>query len=200
VDAAVLSYRQLLEAEKARRRLFSEGVKPQFFSDPPETIHQRLEAVNRMREGKHAEARELLARLDEATPPVAGELNGKPFASLRDCDDLFAPVLEVLARGGYFWVPLAQIDSVAMNPPRYPRDLLWLPATLTLRDDQTGDVFLPVLYPGSHEHAEDAVKLGRMTDWKSTDDGPVLGVGARLFLTDDEEVGVLEWRQVKFHA
>ncbi|MBV9123364.1 MAG: SciE type virulence protein, partial [Planctomycetes bacterium] len=32
---------------------------------------------------------------NEAAPPVRGTLNDKPFASLRDCDDLFAGILEV---------------------------------------------------------------------------------------------------------
>src|SRR5262249_29832216 len=200
LNAAVMSYRLLLDAAKARRQLFAEGLRPRFYSDPPAHIHQRLEAIDMMREGKHAEASALLARSNEAAPSLAGELNGKPFTLLRDCDDLFAPVLEVLARDAYYWVPLAQIESVAMNPPRFPRDLLWAPAQLTLHDGESGSVFLPVLYPGSHQHAEDAVKLGRMTDWKAVDGGPVLGVGARLFLVDDAEVGVLEWHKVRFQS
>ena len=50
LDAAVLTYRKLLDAEEARRRLFRDGVKPQFLKDPPEHVNLRLEALNRLRE------------------------------------------------------------------------------------------------------------------------------------------------------
>src|SRR5690349_9541000 len=35
VDAAVQTYRKLLDAEEARRRLFRDGAAPQFFAEPP---------------------------------------------------------------------------------------------------------------------------------------------------------------------
>ena len=85
---------------------------------------------------------------------------------------------------------------MAINPPRFPRDLLWIPAHLEVRDGPSGDAFLPALYPRSHEHPDPQVKLGRVTDWPSAESGPVLGVGARLFLAGDEEISLLEWRQL----
>jgi type VI secretion system protein ImpE len=196
-DTAVMSYRRLLDAEEARRRLFSEGLSPKFLADPPEHVRLRLDAVNRLRENRPGEASELLARATEATPPLPGQLNGRAFASLRDCDDLFGPVLEVMAQGTYYWVPLDQVDSVEANGPRFPRDLLWLPVRLSIREGQDGDAFLPVLYPRSHEHADNQVRLGRMTDWISSEGGPVLGVGLRTFLVDDDAIGILEWRQLE---
>jgi type VI secretion system protein ImpE len=199
-DAAVLAYRKLLDAEQARRRLFAEGLTPGFLAEPPDPVRLRLEAVSRLRGGRPAEAAELLARAGEAAPALRGQLNGKPFTSLRDADDLFGDVLEVLSQGNYYWVPLGQIDTLAMNPPKYPRDLLWAPAHLEMRGGPAGDVFLPVLYPGSHEHPDDQVKLGRMTDWKSAEGGPVLGVGRRMFLAGDEEFSLLEWRQLELET
>jgi type VI secretion system protein ImpE len=194
--ASVQTYRQLLDAEQARRRLFKGGEAPQFFGQPAEHVLVRLEALDRLRADKPAEAKELLRRADEAVPALAGRLNDKPFDSLRDGDDLFGDVLEVMARGAYYWVPLGQVDSLALNAPKYARDVLYFPARLTLRDGQTGEVFLPALYPGAHEHADDAVKLGRVTDWFSEPGGPTLGVGARTFLAGEDAVGLLEWRQL----
>ncbi|HEX5271049.1 MAG TPA: type VI secretion system accessory protein TagJ, partial [Gemmataceae bacterium] len=75
------------------------------------------------------------------------------------------------------------------------RDLLWAPARIEMAD-AAGDVFLPVLYPGSHEHADEGVKLGRMTDWRGAGGGPVLGAGLRTFLADDDAVSLPEWRQL----
>jgi type VI secretion system protein ImpE len=197
LEAAALAYRKLIESEQARRKLFSKGLSPEFLLDPPEHLRLRLEAVNRLRENHPAEAAETLSRTTAAAPPVHGLLNNKRFESLRDCDDLFGTVLEVMSQGKYFWVPLEQIDSLSMNGPKFPRDLIWMPAHLEMREGPAGDVFLPALYPGSHEHAEDQIKLGRATDWKSDEGGPVQGVGLRTFLVGEEAVTLLEWRELQ---
>jgi type VI secretion system protein ImpE len=81
-----------------------------------------------------------------------------------------------------------------MSAPRYPRDLLYFPARLDLATE-SGEVFLPALYPGSYRHADDQIRLGRVTDWVAVEGGPTLGVGARTFLVDDEALGLLEWRE-----
>ena len=189
-------YRKLLDAEEKRRRLFRDGLAPKFLGETPEHVKLRLEAVNRLREGRQAEAAELLSKANEGADALKGKLNGKAFEGIRDGDDLFGTVLEVLAHGDYFWVPLDQIDSLALNAPAFPRDLLWLPARLMLQDGQHGEVFLPALYPGSHEHADEQVKTGRATDWKQAEGGPVLGVGARTFLVGEDAAGLIEWREL----
>jgi type VI secretion system protein ImpE len=200
LQTAAQAYRLLIDAEQTRRRVFREGVMPQFLTKPPEYLYKRLEAINCLRSEKYAEASALLAKADEAAPNLKGTLNGKPFESLRDCDDLFGPVLEVLAHGDYYWLPLEQVESLSINPPKFPRDLLWLPARLTVQDGPAGDVFLPALYPGSHESPDEQIKLGRVTDWKSPENGPVLGIGARMFLADDDTVSLLEWRQLEMQS
>jgi type VI secretion system protein ImpE len=201
VEAAALAYRKLLESEDKRRNLFKQGLKPGFLLDPPpEHVHQRLEALNLLRDNKSAEAAQLLEQADAAVPPLQGQLNGKRFASLRDCDDLFGPTLEVMGHGNYYWVPLDQVETLAMNPPRFPRDLLWIPARIQMNDGATGDVFLPALYPSSHEHPDDQVKLGRKTEWTEPAAGPVRGLGLREFFVDDDQVSILEWRELQMGA
>jgi type VI secretion system protein ImpE len=197
LDTAVLNYRKLLDAEETRRRVFREGIMPQFLVPPPEHLGPRLEAVQRLRANEPAEAAKLLDQVNEAAPPVRGLLNSKPFDMLRDADDLFGPVLEVMAHGDYYWVPLERVDSLGINAPKFPRDLLWLPAKLAVREGPAGDVFLPVLYPGSHEHPDSQIKLGRATDWKQAAGGPVLGVGLRTFLVGDDAHNLLEWRELQ---
>lgn len=194
--AARLNYKNLLDSEEARRKLFADGVPPRLFGEAPEHVHWRLEAVNRLREGRPQEARQCLEKADEATPAINGRLNDRPFTSLRDGDDILAGVLEVMAQGFYYWVPLEQVETLTLSAPRYPRDLLWISARLELADSG-GNVFLPALYAGSHEHPDDAIKLGRATDWKETPDGPIQGVGVHTFLADDEAVGLLEWRKLE---
>jgi type VI secretion system protein ImpE len=196
LDAATSAYRSLLDSETARRRLFQEGVEPRFLAEPPEHLRLRLQVAQALRGNQGQEAVQLLARADELTPAVLGQLNGKPFHGLRDCDDLFGPVLEVMAHGQYYWVALEQVRALALNPPRFPRDLIWLPARLEMAD-AAGDVFLPVLYPGSSTHSDPAVQLGRLTDWIAAEGVPVRGVGLRTFLVGDDAVPLLEWRELQ---
>lgn len=196
-DTAVLAYRKLLDAEEVRRRVFREGVMPQFLVPPPQHLGKRLEAVNCLRGNQPAEAARLLKEATAAEPALKGQLNDKPFTILRDCDDLFGPVLEVMAHGDYYWLPLEQVDTLTANAPKLLRDLLWLPGRLEVRNGPAGNVFLPALYPGSHEHPDDQIKLGRLNDWKSSEAGPVRGVGLRMFLVNDDAVSLLELRKLQ---
>jgi type VI secretion system protein ImpE len=196
-EMATAAYRKLLDAEQARRQLFSTGLAPKFLANPPEHFQLRLEAVSRLREGRAAEARAVLDQANALVPALHGQLNGKPFEGLRDGDDLFAFVLEVMSQGSYYWVPLEQVVSLAMNPPRFLRDQLWAPAVLEVRDGPTGDVFLPVFYPNSHEHPDLEIRLGRRNDWLTSEGAPVRGAGPRTFLVGDDAVDLLEWRQLE---
>jgi type VI secretion system protein ImpE len=195
LDAAVMNYRKLLDAEKQRRELFTQGRTPKFFGEPSRQCLQRVQAIGHLRGNRPAEALSLLKEAS-AGEAIKGKLNGKPFTSLRDCDDVFGSVLEVMAHGEYYWVPLNTLATLAMNPPKYPRDLLWTPARMELQDGGSGDVFLPAIYPMSHEHSDPQIRLGRMTDWKPSENGPTVGVGARVFLVDDEDIGLLDWREL----
>jgi type VI secretion system protein ImpE len=194
LERARVTYLALLDAEDARRKLFRDGAQPGFLDTPPEHIAYRLDALKLIRDGRQSEAAALLDKANLMAPPVSGTLNGKPFDGLRDADDLFGPVLEVFAQGKYLWLSVEQVDAAALIPPKVPRDLIWAPAKLVSRAGEEGDVFLPALYPGSHEHPDDAVKLGRSTDW--TADAPVRGRGARTFLAGDDGVGLLELREL----
>jgi type VI secretion system protein ImpE len=196
-DAGAQAYRKLLEAEKLRRRWFHEGIAPKFLTEPSEAVTLRVQACNALRGKQFDEAAGLLRRADKATPPIKGTLNGKPFELLRDCDDLFGPVLEMLAHGDYYWVPLEQIDTLTVTPPEFTRDLYFARARVEMRSGPSGDVFLPALYPDSHLHDDDQVKLGRSTDWIDSAPGPVRGAGHRTFLCDDDAISLLEWRQLQ---
>jgi type VI secretion system protein ImpE len=198
-EAARQGYRQLLDAERKRRQTFAQLTPPAFFESTPEHATTRLAALQELRGGRPAEAVALLQKADQQVPAVQGVCNDRPFQGLRDGDDCLGSVLEVMARGNYYWVPFEQIQSLKMNPPRFPRDLLWAPAHLEMRAAGAGEVFLPALYPGSHEATEPAAKLGRRTDWREGGPGPVTGIGAKTFLVGDEAMSILEWRQLDFN-
>jgi hypothetical protein len=49
----------------------------------------------------------------------------------------------------------------------------------------------------THEAADEGPKVGRGTDWKQADGGPVLGVGLRTFLVGEDRT-IPEWREFLF--
>jgi type VI secretion system protein ImpE len=188
-------YLMQIEAERKRREVFEGKVQPKSFAPLPEHVKLRLEALTYLLRND-SEAATALQHASEAAPVIAGDLNGNAFQHLRDCDDLFGTVLEVMAHGEYYWVPLEQVDSVLANDPKYPRDLVWLPAKLSIRQGPAGDVFLPTRYPGTYAQADDELRLGRQTDLQQTEGGPVRGIGTRVFFADEEPIRLLDIRQL----
>ncbi|HEX7942133.1 MAG TPA: type VI secretion system accessory protein TagJ [Gemmatimonadaceae bacterium] len=132
--------------------------------------------------------------------PVSGTLNGTPFASITDADPRVGARLEVFAAGQYTWIPLAHIATVRMGAPARLRDLLWISAVVRTGPDfkgvDLGEVLLPVMSPLSAEYADDAVRLGRVTEWLELDDGMQVPVGQKMLLVDGEEFPLLEVREL----
>jgi type VI secretion system protein ImpE len=191
-------YQNLLVAEQTRRKVFAGQARPDVFIDPPPFIATRWEAVEHLARGSSeatAAALEKLQKSDEAVPIVRGTLNDQPVEELRDADDLLAPILEVMVLRDYVWVPWSQVRELELEKPTHPRDLIWTPARLVLTDGEQRRAYLPALYPGSSAAANDALKLGRLTDWLAPDaDGPVRGVGQHLLVAGEFDLGLLEVR------
>ena len=113
-------------------------VAPGFFGEPSEHLRLRLEAVNRLREGRPGGGRRDCSPGPRGDPRSRASSTASRSRTFRDADDLFGGVLEVMAHGRYFWVGLEQVRLVAMNPPRFPRDLLFIPAHLELATSGRG--------------------------------------------------------------
>jgi type VI secretion system protein ImpE len=167
-DAAMgtLLYRSALHAEQVRQEMFLEGRPPR--GPPPR--------------------------------PVSGRLNGKPFQSLTDADPRIGARLEVYAAGQYTWIPFEQIASVRMTAPSRLRDLLWAPAAVrtgeNFRGVELGEILVPVLAPLTWQDSNDAVRLGRVTEWRDLGDGAEAPIGQKLLLVDGEEFPMLELREL----
>ena len=197
-EPAVQVYRNVLHAENLRRRLFSDGLAPEFLLDPPDYARLHLEAINRLREKNGAEAKGLLDRSEASRPVLRGQIDGSAFEGFRDCDDALAPFLELIVLRDYVWVPFEQIREIDVPAPERPRDLLWAPARLQLTSGEERRGYVPVIYCGTHREADEKLKLGRLTDWQSDADGPILGRGQRLFLAGEEGRSFLEIRHLEF--
>lgn len=197
-QAAIEMYKFALDAEQARRRVLAGSEQPKSLMPAPDHVLQRFEALKRFASNDAAGGAALLASANDMLPDLKAQINGKSFEELRDADDLFGTVIEVFGPNGlYCWVPLEQVESLTMNAPRFPRDVLLIAANLTLKEGPSGDVLIPATYPGSHAQADDALRLGRATDWIGDEGQPLRGVGGKLFLTGETETSpLLHWREV----
>lgn len=163
-----LLYRSALHAERTRRQMFMDGSFP---------------------------------RTDVGNHPVTGTLNGKPFSSISDADPRIGARLEIFAAGQYTWLPFYQIATVRMQAPGRLRDLLWPPAKVLTGENfkgmELGEIIIPALAPRSFESDDDAIRLGRVTEWVRWDDGSEAPVGQKVLLVDGEEFPLLELRELQ---
>jgi type VI secretion system protein ImpE len=61
---------------------------------------------------------------------------------------------------------------------------------------ELGEVLVPVLTPEAADDEDDAVRLGRVTEWIDIGNGVAAPVGQKLLLMDDAEVPLLEVREL----
>jgi type VI secretion system protein ImpE len=194
----VAEFRQLVRADMARRQLFRDGRVPEFLGEPTDTQRLQLAALVALRAGDMAEATQQAQAAEAVRPHVAGKHNGTAFDDLRDVDDLLAGTVEVLTTTGkYYWIPTERLISVTMHPPKRPRDLLWRRCSMSVEQGPDGEVYLPVVYAGDDAQTE-GQRLGRETDWQQADNGPVRGIGQRVFLLGEEDVAIMDLGTLTF--
>jgi type VI secretion system protein ImpE len=200
MEIGVAVYREVLEAERKRRSVFTEGIPPAFLTTPPDYVLFHLEALTLQRENQPEKARTLLAKALDMHPALAGQVNGQRFEEFEDSDLFLAPFLELYVNDKYAWLPFEQIKRIEFRKPAQLRDLLWAQVKIEAQGGDLGQVFLPVLYPGSSFHASDAVRLGRETDWIEIGAGLTRGAGQRLFVIDGKERLMLEIAEIVFDS
>jgi len=165
-EMGALLYRSALHAEQLRQEMFGGGAFP-----------------------SGAKAR-----------PVTGTFNGRPFSSLTDADPRVGARMELFVAGQYTLIPFEQLASVRMETPSKLRDLLWPPVLVRTAESYVGldlgEVITPALAPLTWQDAEDVVRLGRVTDWVQLDDGSQVPIGQKLLKIDDEEIPILELREL----
>jgi len=135
-----------------------------------------------------------------APAPVAGTINGRPFASIEDADPRLGARLEVMAGGRYMWIPFAYVDAIHLEVPRYLRDLRWAPARVStnarMKDVELGEVLLPALSPLAWKVEDPELRLGRATDWEELANGDFTPVGQKMLRVDGELMPLLELRDL----
>lgn len=187
-------YRQMIRGEMTRRECWEQGRTPDLMQgqEPSPQIEANLRLLLALREGNLPEATQLAEQIETDRAVVAGSCDGREFEDLRDQDDRTSFFFEVITSNGkYFWIPFEAIESVTFHPPEQPCDLLWRRATIDAYG-QEGDVFLPVLYPGSSQSEDVACKLGQSTTWLGSEGEPARGLGQRMLWLGEEEKSIME--------
>lgn len=192
-SVGVALQRQLIRAAQARQQVFREGRLPEFVNEPTKALQLHLQALLEFRNQNHAKACQLIAQAQAALPLIAGRYNDQCFESLRDLDDLTASLLEVFTSNGkYYWVSLEQIVALEFYEPTSILELTWRRAHLQVANGPEGDVYIPAIYFNDANNREDAMLLGRKTDWLDDESRPVQGIGQRMFLIGDEIMPIME--------
>jgi type VI secretion system protein ImpE len=190
--------RQLIRGEIQREQVFAEARPPQLVGELPQHAVLQLELCAAVRSENLQEVMRLVVHSEESRPRTSGTFNGNPVSDLRDLDDRIAGVLEVItSTGKYYWVPWESVKSLEFSPPERPLDLIWRKALIDVESGPEGEVFIPTRYPlipaMKGQEWDDALKLGRASDWPETF-GAVIGMGQRMFLVGEDSTSMLEFK------
>ena len=165
-EIGVQVYANAIKAERARRLVLEEGVHPHFFMYPPGYVDLQLGALAEIRTSHGQHGHEAYLRAQSQWPTIRGKINGKEFNGLRDCNDLLGPILEIIVRDQYAWLPMEQISKIELGSPTKLRDSIWVSAQIEMINGTQGRMFIPALYAGSSSHSSGDIQLGRKTDIK----------------------------------
>lgn len=201
LDASTLSmlqtYQEALRCEALRVEVFAGRRTPLLFGEPAEWMASMVQALGLTASGKFDEARIARDRAFEGAPVTPGRIDGQPFAWIADADTRLGPLLEAIVNGRYTWIPFSRLREVRIEKPCDLRDVAWTPVHLTLENEGSTVALIPTRYPGS-EHATDArLVMARGTEWVERPGSAFLGVGQRLFATDQGEYALMDVRLIE---
>ncbi|MCY1263697.1 ImpE protein [compost metagenome] len=192
--AMVQTYNAALDCEALRVEVFAGRLTPLLMGEPEQWLALLIQALQLDADGRADAADQLRDQAFEAAPAIAGRINGEPFGWCADADPRLGPVLEVIINGRYAWLPMAHVASLRCEAPEDLRDLVWMPAELTLRNGGATVALIPSRYPDTLAAGDDAALLGRRIDWLENG----VPIGQRLFATDKGETALFELRSLEF--
>ena len=194
------AYDRAITAEKQREAVFAAKAAPEGLAPAGPWFQKLLQALAAETGGDVEAAAALRGEAFDEAPETSGDADGAAFDFIADADSRFGPALEAIVDGKYGLVPFEAIVDLSCDGARDLRDLVWMPARLTLKTGQSGHVFLPVRYPGAATDPDAAIKLARKTEWEDLGDIGNHGRGQRVFDAGDAEIALLELRRLTFGA
>ena len=196
----VRAYREVLQCEMIRRAVFAGRREPLVMGKPPQWVPLLIEALRLENEGHLPAAQELREEALELAETSSGKLDGHSFQWLADADMRLGPIFEVVLNGNYYWVPIAQVQKLNIDPPTDLRDLVWLPVRFIWQNGGEGYGFIPTRYPGSENSLDSAIQLARKTIWEEPKTGIYRGLGQRLLASDQDDFPLLDIRELAFNC
>ncbi|MDH3531141.1 MAG: hypothetical protein OEQ28_16400, partial [Acidobacteriota bacterium] len=91
-------YKQNLAGEADRIRVFDEGMIPECLMPPPKYVERLLVAGTHLREGRAAEARQVLDKAHEERPAFRCKVNGEQVGDFVDYNDLTMCIFEAIVK------------------------------------------------------------------------------------------------------
>jgi len=198
-EAGVLSYRNLLHAERIRQEVNNLERRPDFLPKSPPYVEKFFLALEQIRQSDLKTAEASFDQLEADRPRVSGTVNGKPFVDIRETDSYLLFFVEAFVHERYVWIPFESIREMVLQAPESLFDLIWTPAHITAWDGLTLNCFLPVVYPDSAFADDDRIKMGRMTDWHPLGAAFFRGLGQHVYLFGEEEMPLLEIRELRMN-
>lgn len=186
-----------LRAADARAAWFERGAVPAFPEGPSERDQLAMKnalVLDKKTSGKNGEAPE---SFPENVFEGSVKIDGRTVSAFRDLDDRIPHAIEIFhTNGTYMWIDFNRIGRLDFHPIQSVRDLTWRNALLTLRDESQSEIVMPATY--FSRDADDAMKLGRETDWVEAGSGLYAGKGQKCLLADDDVLGILDIGSIEF--
>lgn len=193
------AYREVIRCEVLRSEVFAGRRRPFLIGEPPPWLAWLLDALALQAQGQAEAAHALRAQALEQAPATPGQIGEQPFAWLADSDTRLGPVVELIAQGNYYWLPLHSLQHIDFEPVQDLRDLVWLPCAATLAHGGELQGFMPTRYPlAGHGDAtdDDALKLARRTEWTALGADHQAGHGQRSWVADTDDFAMLQVRRI----
>ena len=198
--AMLKTYQEALRCEVLRADVFAGRRTPLLFGKPAEWMALLVEAMRLTATEKYEEARSLRERAFEGAPAMAGTIDDQPFAWIADADSRLGPLLEAIINGRYYWIPFSRIKELRIEKPQDLRDVVWMPASLSLANGGDVVAFIPTRYPGSETAKDPRLVMARSTEWLERPADTFLGLGQRLWTTDQGEHALMDVRVVRIDS
>lgn len=187
------TYRELIQAELLREQVFN-GTKQPLSSDSYQPVVTLLvDAIQNRLSGNQTRADQLQSAAYNQASAAPVTIDGTTAQWLADADSRLGPSCELFINGGYYWLPFSQIQSLELEPPQDLRDLVWIPAKVTLMGDSEKLAFLPARYPFSYRF-DDQLALAARTEWQSLSETAWAGTGQKMLVSDTQDLALLEAR------
>ncbi len=192
----VQTYREAIACETLRMQVFKGQKVPMLFGEPENWTALFIEAMLRDGRGEPGAAQQLRAQAMDQAPASTGQVDGQAFEWIADGDSRLGPMIEAVINGKYYWLPWNRLSQVDIDPPQDLRDSVWMPAHFHFTNGGEVVGLIPTRYPDTDLTAGDLLALARRTDWKEASAGVYTGVGQRLIVTDQAELGLMDIRSV----